>query len=176
MALEKADNVVLPFYFEFKGSSVEGTPAMPAYLSHSAYLLFDDPSRLPSLPLLRGSTVFPPTPVLAEAAAALGCVNAYLDWDGVLRNDPAIISYRDQYFPSLGIQLARLYLGLSWAEVKVNSGESIVLGNHVVPIDNRGFVGLNYCGGRESFPYLSYKNVMEGKIKPELLRDKLILV
>jgi adenylate cyclase len=176
LALEKADNVVLPFYFEFKGSSVEGTPAMPAYLSHSAYLLFDDPSRLPSLPLLRGSTVFPPTPVLAEAAAALGCVNAYLDWDGVLRNDPAIISYRDQYFPSLGIQLARLYLGLSWAEVKVNSGESIVLGNHVVPIDNRGFVGLNYCGGRESFPYLSYKNVMEGKIKPELLRDKLILV
>jgi adenylate cyclase len=113
---------------------------------------------------------------LAEAAAAIGCVNAYLDRDGVSRNDPAIIFYRDQYFPSMGIQLARLYLGLSWAEVKVNSNESIALGNHVVPIDNLGFVGLNYSGGRESFPYISFKNVMEGKIKPELLRDKLVLV
>jgi len=76
----------------------------------------------------------------------------------------------------MGIQLARLYLGLSWAEVKVNSNESIALGNHVVPIDNRGFVGLNYSGGRESFPYISFRNVMEGKIRPELLRDKLVLV
>jgi tRNA A-37 threonylcarbamoyl transferase component Bud32 len=174
--MNKAGNVVLPFYFEFKGPTVEGTPRTPESLSHSAYLLFDDVSRLPSLPLLQGSSVFPPTPVLAEAAAALGCVNAYLDRDGVLRNDPAIISYRDQYFPSMGIQLARSYLGLSWAEVKVNSSESILLGNHSVPIDDRGFVGLNYSGGRESFPYISYKDVMEGKIKLELLRDKLVLV
>jgi CHASE2 domain-containing sensor protein/tRNA A-37 threonylcarbamoyl transferase component Bud32 len=176
LAIKKAGNVVLPVYFEFKGPTREGTLTIPESLSHSAYLLFDDLSRLPSLPLLRGSSVFPPTPVLAEAAAAMGCVNAYLDRDGVLRNDPAIIFYRDQYFPSMGIQLARLYLDLSWAEVKVNSSESILLGNHVVPIDNRGFVGLNYSGGRESFPYISYKNVMEGKIKPELLRDKLVLV
>jgi adenylate cyclase len=175
LAIKKAGNVVLPFYFEFKGPSQEETPAIPASLSHSAYLLFDDLNRLPSLPLLRGSRVFPPTPALAEAAAAMGCVNAYLDGDGVLRNDPAIIFYQDQYFPSLGIQLARLYLGLSWAEVKVSSG-NILLGNHVVPTDNRGFVGLNYSGGRESFPYISYKNLMEGKIEPELLRDKLVLV
>ena len=176
LAIKKADNVVLPFYFEFKGSKVEGTPEISESLSHSAYLLFDDVSRLPSLPLLQASSVFPPTPILAEAAAALGCVNAYLDRDGVLRNDPAIIAYRDLYFPSMGIQLARLYLGLSWAEVKVNSGESILLGNHFVPMDDRGFVGLNYSGGRESFPYISYKDVMEGKIKPDLLRDKLVLV
>ena len=176
LAIKKAGNVVLPFYFEFKGSSGEGSPAIPAYLSHSAYLLFDDLNRLPSLPLLRGSSVFPPAPALADAAAAIGCVNAYLDRDGVLRNDPAIIFYRDQYFPSMGIQLARLYLGLSWGEVKVNSGESILLGNHAIPIDDRGLVGLNYSGGRESFPFISYKNFMEGKIKPELLRDKLVLV
>jgi CHASE2 domain-containing sensor protein/tRNA A-37 threonylcarbamoyl transferase component Bud32 len=176
LAIKKAGNVVLPFYFEFKGASGKGSPTMPESLSHSAYLLFDDPGRLPSLPLLRGSTVFTPTPLLAEAASAMGFVNAYLARDGILRNDPVIIAFRDQYFPSLGIQLARLYLGLSWAEVKVNSGESIVLGSHVVPIDDRGFVGINYSGGRESYPYLSYRNVMEGKIEPELLRDKIVLV
>jgi CHASE2 domain-containing sensor protein/tRNA A-37 threonylcarbamoyl transferase component Bud32 len=176
LAIRKAGNVVLPFYFEFKGPSREGTLKIPESLSHSAYLLFDDLNRLATLPLLRGSSVFPPSPVLAEAAAALGCVNAYLDRDGVLRNDPAIISYGDLYFPSMGIQLARLYLGLSWAEVKVDSRESILLGNHLVPMDDRGFVGLNYSGGRESFPYISYKDVMQGKIKPELFRDKLVLV
>ena len=176
LAIKKAGNVVLRFYFEFRGPDREGTFTMPESLSHSAYLLFDDPGRLPSLPLLRGSTVFTPTAVLAKAASAMGCVNAYLDRDGVLRNDPVIIAFRDQYFPSLGIQLARLYLGLSWAEVKVNSGESIVLGNHVVPMDDRGFVGLNYSGGRESYPYFSYSDLMEGKIEPDLLRDKIVLV
>ena len=176
LAIKKAGNVVLPFYFEFKGPDREGTFTMPESLSHSAYLLFDDPGRLPSLPLLRGSTVFTPTAVLAKAASAMGCVNAYLDRDGVLRNDPVIIAFRDQYFPSLGIQLARLYLDLSWAEVKVNSGESIVLGSHVVPMDDHGFVGINYSGGRESYPYFSYRDLMEGKIEPDLLRDKIVLV
>ena len=176
LAIKKADNVALPFYFEFKGSAEGATPKIPEFLSHSAYVLFDDVNRLPALPLLRGSSVFPPTQVLGEAAAALGCVNAYLDRDGVLRNDPAIIGYQDRYFPSLGVQLARMYLGLSWAEVKVNGGDSIALGNHLVPMDDRGFVGLNYYGGRESFSYISYKDIMERKIKPKLLQDKLVLV
>jgi CHASE2 domain-containing sensor protein/tRNA A-37 threonylcarbamoyl transferase component Bud32 len=176
MAMKKAGNVVLPFYFEFKGDTAEAPSEKPAVLAHSAYLLFDDVNRLPSLPLLRGSSVFPPTNILAEAAAALGSVNAYLDRDGVLRRDPVIVGYKEQYFPSLGIQLSRLYLGLSWAEIKVNSGESILIGERLVPTDDRGFVGLNYYGGRGSFPYLSYKKVMETQVNPTMLQDKVVLV
>ena len=176
MAMKKAGNVLLPFYFEFKGDTADAPSENPAVLAHSAYLLFDDVNRLPSLPLLRGSSVFPPTKILAEAAAALGSVNAYLDRDGVLRRDPVIVGYKDQYFPSLGIQLSRLYLGLSWAEIKVNSGESILIGERLVPTDDRGFVGLNYYGGRESFPYLSYKKVMETQVNPTMLQDKVVLV
>lgn len=176
MAMKKAGNTVLPFYFEFKGET-SGEPAEElAILAHSAYLLFDDVNRLPSLPLLRGSSVFPPSKVLAEAAAALGSVNAYLDRDGVLRNDPAIVAFGKKYFPSLGIQLSRLYLGLSWAEIKVNSGESILIGERFVPTDDRGLVGLNYYGGRESFPSLSYKKVMEAKATLNMLKDKVVLV
>lgn len=176
MAIRKAGNVVLPFYFEFKGDIIETTPAVPAFLANSAYLLFDDLTKLPSLPLLRGRSVFPPTRVLGEAADGLGCVNALLDGDGVLRNDPAIAGYGEHYFPSLGIQLVRLHLGLSWAEVKVNSGESIQVGEHLVPVDTRGFAAFDYYGGRESFPYISYKQVMEGNLKPDTLQDKLVIV
>jgi len=176
MAIKKAGNVILPFYFEFKGDTQEANSGISETLAHSAYLLFDDVNRLPSLPLLRGSKVFPPTQSLGEAATGLGCVNAYLDRDGVLRSDPAIIGFKDQYFPSMGIQLGRSYLGLSWAEVKVNSGKSILIGEHLVPTDDRGFVALNYYGGLESFPYISYKKLMEGKFKPEVLKDKLVLV
>ena len=176
MAMKKAGNTVLPFYFEFKGGTAGAPPEKSAILAHSAYLLFDDVNRLPSMPLLRGSSVFPPTKVLGEAAAALGFVNAYLDRDGVLRSDPAIVAFEKQYFPSLGIQLSRLYLGLSWAEIKVNSGESILIGERLVPTDDRGLVGLNYYGGRESFPYISYKKVMEAHLKPDMLKDKVVLV
>ena len=176
LAIKKAGNVILPFYFEFKGDTQEASSRISKTLAHSAYLLFDDVNSLPSLPLLRGSTVFPPTQILGEAATGLGCVNAFLDRDGVLRSDPAIIGFKDQYFPSMGIQLGRSYLGLSWAEVKVNSGKSILIGEHLIPTDDRGFVALNYYGGRESFPYISYKKLMEGDFKPEDFKDKLILV
>ena len=176
MAVNKAGNVILPFYFEFKGDTGEVSPGIPVALAHSAYLLFDDVTKPSTLPLLRGSTVFPPTQILAEAATGLGCVNGFLSRDGVLRSDPAIIGFKDQYFPSMGIQLARSYLGLSWAEVKVNTGKSIFIGEHMIPIDDRGFVALNYYGGRESFPYISYKKLMEGNFKPEVIRDKLVLV
>ena len=143
-AMKKAGNVTLPFYFEFKGDTGKAGPGIPVALAHSAYLLFDDVTRLSNLPLLRGSSVFPPSHGLAEAATGLGCVNAFLDRDGVLRSDPAIIGFKDQYFPSMGIQLARSYLGLSWAEAKVNSGKSIFIGEHLIPTDDRGFVALNY--------------------------------
>lgn len=176
MAIKKASNVVLPFYFEFKENTQQTSAKIPDFMAHSVYVLFDDLTRLPSLPLLRGSSIFPPTQALGEAATALGCVNAYLDRDGDLRNDPAIIAFSGQYFPSMGIQLGRLYLGLSWAEVKVNSGESILLGEHLVPLDDRGFIALNFYGGRESFQYVSYKKVMEGKFNPTLLQNKLVLV
>ncbi|MFA9612934.1 MAG: CHASE2 domain-containing protein, partial [Deltaproteobacteria bacterium] len=96
MAMKKAGNTVLPFYFEFKGGTAGAPPEKSAILAHSAYLLFDDVNRLPSMPLLRGSSVFPPTQILGEAAAALGFVNAYLDRDGVLRSDPAIVAFEKQ--------------------------------------------------------------------------------
>jgi tRNA A-37 threonylcarbamoyl transferase component Bud32 len=176
MAIKNASNVVLPVYFEFKGDLTATTPEVPAFLANSAYLLFDDPTTLPSLPLLRGSSVFPPSRVLGEAAAGLGCINALLDGDGMLRNDPAIIGYGEHYFPSLGIQLVHLHMGLSWGEVKVNTGEGIQVGEHFVPIDPHGFAAVNYYGARKTFPYISSKRVMEGNLKPGTLRDKLVLV
>ncbi|MGD8916369.1 MAG: serine/threonine-protein kinase [Syntrophobacterales bacterium] len=176
MAIRKAGNVVLPFYFEFKGHDSKTTHPLPNFLSSSAYLLFDDVSKLSLLPLLHGSELFAPPQSLGQASAGLGCVNAILARDGVLRSDPAIVAYGDHYFPSLGIQLVRLHLGLSWAEVKVNAGEGIQIGKHQVPIDDRGFVDLNYYGGRETFPHISYKKVMEGDLKSDTLQDKLVLV
>jgi len=176
LALRKAGKVVLPFYFEFKGNDSKTTHRLPNFLSNSAYLLFDDLSKLSLLPLMHGSELFSPPQSLGQASAGLGCVNAILAGDGVLRSDPAIVAYGDHYFPSLGIQLVRLHLGLSWAEVKVNAGESIQIGQHQVPIDDRGFVALNYYGGRETFPHISYKKVMEGNLEGDTLQDKLVLV
>jgi CHASE2 domain-containing sensor protein/tRNA A-37 threonylcarbamoyl transferase component Bud32 len=176
MAIKKAGNVVLPFYFEFKGHDSKRTHRLPNFLSKSAYLLFDDVSSLSLLPLLHGSELFAPPKSLGQASAGLGCVNSILARDGVLRSDPAIVAYGDHYFPSLGIQLVRLHLGLSWAEVKVTAGESIQIGNHQVPIDERGFAALNYYGGRGIFPYISYKQVMEGDFRGDMLQDKLVIV
>ena len=176
MAIKKAGNVVLPFYFEFKPKADGTTREPPVPVAQSAYLLFDDITRLRSLPLLRGSSIFPPGPHLSEAAAALGCVNAFVGRDGVLRSDPALVAYGDNYFPSMGVQLVRLYLGLSWAEVKVNSGQSIQMDDHLVPIDDHGLLQINYYGGPGSFLHIPFKEVMTRKVERKLLQDKLVLV
>ena len=113
-----------------------------------------------------------------------------VDGDGVIRRG---ILYPktsgDNALPSLGLEAAAIYLEKSQGIV-AESGEkgNLKLGKTVfVPFENSdgGYVSadaggyqilLNYRGPAESFPHVSFTDALNNRVKPELIRNRIVLI
>src|SRR5204863_9300628 len=134
-----------PFY-----SDPEGDRAL-ARASHAnrcvVHSLFYEPSEGP----IRRLGL--PFPALLEAASNLGYANAAIDEDGVLRRAVPQRSVEDQTFNFQSLAGASLYLDKPPAELLQS-----------VPLDSRGRLLVNFNGHEYTYPYLSYADVLSGKI------------
>ena len=119
---------------------------------------------------------------------AIGFFNISSDADGVLRRALLVVPFGRSNNPddidlygSLEVQTIRLYLGLKSEQVTVNYGQAgiatIQFGDKLtVKPDWLGRVLINYRGPRETYPYTSIADVVQGKFKPGTFRDKIVLV
>lgn len=106
-----------------------------------------------------------PISELVDASHHVGSVNAFVDEDGVLRSALLQINVDDQPVPLLSLVGAGLYLGRSSEEVLQH-----------VPLDKRGELLVNYVGSDHSFPYISYVDVLKGKVPADTFKGKMVLV
>lgn len=120
-------------------------------------------------------------PLLQKAAKSQGFINVFSDADGVVRRAATLIRYKDNIYPSLSLEAARLYL---FGNIKlvtasygnVNRLEGIQLGDAVIPTDARGEVIIPFRGPSGSFPYLSATDVLHKKFSADALQGKLVFV
>lgn len=123
----------------------------------------------------------PNLPVLTKAAASFGFVNFAVDKeDGRLRYQPQVIEYGSRLYPSLDLQLVRLFIGTPLSPV-VNYGRSgmidnIQVGDYHVLTDARGRLLMNYRGRRGTYNTISMIDVMEGRVAPGVFKDKIVLI
>ncbi|HEX7249957.1 MAG TPA: CHASE2 domain-containing protein, partial [Burkholderiales bacterium] len=119
----KAGSVVLPMLFTI--DIPRGKPDRPLadFVVKNAI-----PSREEETGALPASAVQVPLESLGRAAAALGHLNANPDVDGGIRNEPLVLQYYDQYYPSLSMMTAAKSLNLGPADINVRLGESVSLG------------------------------------------------
>jgi CHASE2 domain-containing sensor protein len=117
-------------------------------------------------------------PPLARAAGMSGFFNAVPDFDGRLRRTPVVIRYQDGLYPSLALATFLRARGLRQVMVTLNPEgiESLQVGGRTVPLDAHGNLLLNYRGPRRTFPYLSAADVLLGRVSPEVVRGKIVLV
>jgi adenylate cyclase len=106
-----------------------------------------------------------PFPALLKAAGHLGYANAVIDEDGVLRRAVPLRSAEDQTLYFMSVLGASLYL---------NKPESDVLKN--VPVDPRGRLLVHFTGREFTYPYVSYADVLSGKIPASQFAGKIVLV
>jgi adenylate cyclase len=123
-----------------------------------------------------------------DEKTAIGFFNISSDADGVLRRGLLAVPFGRSNNPddidlygSLEVQTIRLYLGLKNEQVTVNYGPAgvatIQFGDKLtVKPDWLGRVLINYRGPRETYPYYSIADVVQGKFKPGTFRDKIVLV
>ena len=169
-AMEKAGNVVFGYEFTDVGDpSPPGAPPSEA-VQASAFPRFD------SLALPQAPSLIEPEPVLARAAAAVGHVWALESDDGRIRALPLVVQHGDKAYPSLALQVARVYSGTPREELELGRG-LVGMGVWDIPVSPSGELLLNWpAGGERAFPTYSFLDVVRGDIPDEAFRGKAVLV
>lgn len=168
-AMERAGNVILPVAMQPGPPGASPAPALPEVATHHALT----PTQPAAGAARHGRAVIPLT-ALTAAAAALGHGELPPDRDGLLRGLPAILGYAGGgLYPALGLaaaaraddpQLPRL--ALEPAGVVLNGGRL-----HTGP-------GLRIhprWTGAEGIEVISAKDLLEGRLPPGHLRDRIVL-
>ncbi|HET7291023.1 MAG TPA: CHASE2 domain-containing protein, partial [Vicinamibacteria bacterium] len=169
-AMKQAGNVV--FGYEFTGLGNPSPPGMPApeEIQASAFPRFKTAAPPPA------SGVIAPEPVLAEAAAGIGHVATVESEDGRIRVLLLVVRHGDKAYPSLALQMARVYTGTPSAGVEALEGR-VAMGEWDIPVSDSGEVLLDWpAAGEKAFPEYSFLDVVRGDIADEAFRGKAVLV
>ncbi|MGJ7502321.1 CHASE2 domain-containing protein [Variovorax sp. ZT5P49] len=132
-------------------------------------------------------------PALAQAAPAAGFLNTLVgaNGDGVIRSVPLIARYEGDkaqpgYYESLGLAVYRLANGSPPVQPAFAPGgatpqlESLRVGRLRIPVDGTGSMHVPFRGpgGADggSFRYVPAADVLEGRLRPGELKDKIVLL
>ena len=127
-------------------------------------------------------------PELQKSAASAGHFNPKIDFDGRVRRVPMLMEYGGAYYESLSLAMVRTlldqprllpgfaednaggYAGLEDLELETAGGKL------KIPVDSDVSSFVPYRGGQGSFPYISITDVLHDRVKPEQLKDKIVLI
>jgi len=169
-----AGNVVLASYFGLPGPPL-GRPDQPPAADILKNALPGATEGLLKGTELDAKNIVPPIEKFAKESKAIGQINWIPDRDGAVRKQPLLVEYMDKIYPSFSLQAARLYLNLQPGEV-IPRGETVQVGNRTVPTDPRFQTLVSFYGDKNTFPYLSFVDVVTKKVTKESIKGKIVLV
>ncbi len=176
-SMGKINNVLLGLYFELGEPQGNPDKALPDYVLKNA--LPNVQAGAEAVAPIPALNALVPIPLLGQQAVAMGHLNATPDVDGGVRTEPLVISYYDQYYPSLSLMLAAKSLNLEAKDIQVTLGEGVRLGNLHIATDPALRMNTFFYAdrdGRPAFQVDSFYDVITGKIPAEKYRDKIVLI
>ena len=132
----------------------------------------------PEAPYFEATGAVCSLPPLAQAAGASGFLNAAPDLDGILRRVPLVAKLDGKVYPSLALASVSRIVNVRDIALRVSNVNASVLSldDLNVPVDARSSLLLRYRGEKRTFPYLSAAAVLEGKVSPDAVRNKIVFV
>ncbi|MEI7612925.1 MAG: adenylate/guanylate cyclase domain-containing protein [Betaproteobacteria bacterium] len=130
-------------------------------------------------------------PELQKNALSSGHFNPVIDFDGTSRRVPMLVEHDGKYYESLSLAMVRVLLGKpplvpgypeegAWSKRGYGGLEWLELtterGSLRIPVDEHVASLIPYRGAQGSFPYLSAADALNGRLKPEQLRGKIVLL
>ncbi len=111
---------------------------------------------------------------LSKSSRSLGHINLSPNPIMMGQVHPPFIDFRGLIVPSMPLYLALNYLNKYPEQVTVK-GSGIKLGEKTIPI-NRGEMFIKFKGGRRSFPYYSFVDILNVKKVPAVFDGKIVLI
>lgn len=170
----RGGGVVLGYAFTFKDKTSPAPCAsrqLPIAMVQPAGVTMD-------WPVFRATGAICNVPILAQAAASSGFLNAVPDPDGTLRRIPLLIQYGEHVHPSLALAAVMAATGARAVAVKTINANSVsfVLDTGSIPLDARSNLLLRYRGRTRSLPYLSAADVLGGRTPAATLKGAIVFV
>ncbi|MEJ2792292.1 adenylate/guanylate cyclase domain-containing protein [Iodobacter sp. LRB] len=169
-------SVITGFYFSNEAKAVSSGTLPPAILKASDLAPV-------SKQIVGGKNYGGNLPGLQQAAGHGGHFVPILDSDGIARRVSLVVKIGEDYYPALGLALARMALGqeafspvIEESTQGVYALEAFRLGNRRLPVNENGWALIPFKGPQGSFPYVSAADVISGKVSPEILKDKIVLL
>lgn len=180
-SMVNADNVLLPMFFHI--GSPQGNPDQEMPESIKAYSIknINDNVAAVAQGLFPLETFFiePTIDILAQPSQGIGHLNAYPDIDGGIRSEPLVLSYFDDYYPSLSLLLAAKSLNLTVDDIQLNLGEGVQLGRLNIGTDSSLQMQTFFYadnGDEPAFQVDSFYDVITGNISASKYKDKVVLI
>ena len=187
-AVRTARNVILPLRFILTESDNTTAPALSDWLKlnsrqfpeeiagqnlpvKAAAILFN----LRPAEAIRVSQVQQPYQELSRKSGALGHINLIVDPDGRIRSVPLFIRFQDRDFASLALQVAIKYYGATIRNVRRHSS-GLQIRQLSVPTIGPHQMLIDFSSRKTNIHRISAIDLMEGKIEPERLRNKAVLL
>ncbi|HSG43684.1 MAG TPA: adenylate/guanylate cyclase domain-containing protein, partial [Anaerolineales bacterium] len=128
-------------------------------------------------------------PEIQDSAIDAGHFNPDPDVDGIVRKVPMLVQYKDGYYASLSLAIARQILGGAditpvFAEHKkklfgsshYNLMEWLNVGSYQIPIDQYARTLIPYRGAKNSFNYISAVDVLNKNVDRQKLAGTIVLM
>ena len=116
-------------------------------------------------------------PVIAESTPYSGYFNMMSDKDGVIRWVPGVFKFRNTLYAHLSLKALAAYTS---HPLEVFVGEMGVdrfqIGDLQIPTDELGRIMINYRGGAKRFPHISVTDILNNRVNPRQLKDKLVII
>ncbi len=178
----KNRNVVLGYYF--RQDNTEDTNGSVGALPSPSFV--DGTFKGKNIDFRQASGFGGNLAVLQQNAVTGGHFNPDPDEDGISRKVPMLMSYKGNFYEALSVAVARIALDAPKLEAGFAEGigvnqeyaglEWLKLKDKHIPVDDRISSLIPYRGKQGSFQYVSATDVLKGKVAPEILENKIVLV
>jgi adenylate cyclase len=123
-------------------------------------------------PISAASASLPIPPLLAQATG-IGHVNMLAELDGSTRYEGLVIESSGYYYPSLALEAVRVAAGIDAFALKLDFGNTVMLGDVAIPIDTRARVLVDYAGPPGTMQSIPAVDILQGR-GVERVKDRIV--
>lgn len=120
--------------------------------------------------------------IIQNAAPNSGFITVFPDIDGTIRRYPLLLRYQGKLFPSLALEVARMYYVLDALELKTSyigkqeTIEKIRVGDYEIITDGAGRVNIPYIASDNAFNYISATSILNNAVDRKDIENRIVLI